>query len=84
VEQIDCPLCNKQISDLLKHLRFSHKIKNDKEFDREVKHKETIKKSQEEFSAYVEEIKYKKKKNEITDEGYRELITEWINQHKKR
>ena len=79
-----CLLCGKQISDLLKHLRFSHKIKNDEEFENEIRNIEYIKKSKQEFSIYVENLQHKKKKNEITSEEYRELITEWVRQHKKR
>ena len=84
MEQTNCPLCDKQISDLLKHLRFNHKIKNDEEFENAIRKIEGVKKAQQEFTTYYEKLQHKKKKNEITSEEYRELITEWVHQHKKR
>ncbi len=77
-----CPLCNKQASDFLLHLRIQHDIKSIEEY--EIKLNFNIEKNQKsvEFSAYVDELKKMIANKEITFEQYRELITKWNKQHK--
>lgn len=77
-----CPICNNGVSDFLKHLRFTHNITDPDELEQEIKKGTNRENKKNEFAAYVEESQLKKKKGEITDEEYRELITQWIVQHR--
>jgi len=78
----DCPLCNKKIGDLLKHLRFVHNMEDADQFNQEMTKLEMLKTKQYEFGRYVEELQEKKKNGKITAEEYRELITKWVTQNK--
>jgi len=75
--QRECPLCEKKIADLLKHLRFHHKIDSIDKFDQERIKIANRKSKQIAFAKYVEELKEKKKSGKISAEEYRELITKW-------
>lgn len=72
-----CPLCNKSGINLLRHLRFSHKINGMEQFNLELSICEKRKVRQSAFAKYTEELREKERRGEITVEKYRELITEW-------
>lgn len=77
-----CPLCQKKVSDFLKHLRFTHEIEDIEEYETRVNEINKKKTKQREFSNYVEKLKKRKEKGEISPEEYRNLITKWFNQNK--
>jgi len=77
-----CPFCNKNTSDILEHIRFSHDISSVEEFNEKLAKLESRKVQQQAYGDYVLELQAKEKKGEISAEDYRRLITEWINQHK--
>jgi len=72
-----CPLCKKQASDFLLHLRIHHKIKSAEEFEVKINSFKEKKLKQDEFSTYVDKLKKMITNKEITFERYRELITKW-------
>jgi len=73
----ECPICNKKISDFLKHIRFIHNISNALELEQAIQKIQDQENKKTHFANYVDELKLKKKNNEISDEEYRELITKW-------
>ncbi len=77
-----CALCDKTISNLLTHLRFTHNIKGTDQYALELSMHEKRKDKRVTFAKYVEELQKKEKNGEITAEKYRELITEWNKQNK--
>lgn len=74
----NCPICGKDVVGFLKHIRFSHKISNEKQFQTEIEKIQKKKKLQIEFSKLVEDLQNRKKLGEITSEEYRQLITKWV------
>lgn len=78
----NCPLCGKTFSDFLKHIRFTHKIRDADQFSEEVEKLEKKTQKQKEFAKYVADLQFKKQNGEITTEKYRELITEWVSHNK--
>ncbi len=72
-----CPFCGKAVEDILKHFVLVHDIENLEHLDREVKKSELARKRQAKFAELVKELQDKRKKNLISAEQYRELISKW-------
>lgn len=79
---LTCPLCGKQVSDLLKHIRFIHNILDAEQFNSEIGKLGAKKSKQAKFAKFVSELQTKKRNSEITAEEFRELITKWIDQNR--
>ena len=78
----ECPLCNVTIVDILEHIRIAHDIGSMEEFNEKMAELETQKAKQQAYLNYVQELREKEKKGEISAEDYRRSLTEWIKQHK--
>ncbi len=81
VDNKKCPICGKRFKDILKHFVLVHDIRDMNQLSQianEAKMKEDVKKA---FSDYVEELKRKKEKSEISAEDYRELVMKWCKDH---
>lgn len=77
-----CPLCEKAVRKRLIHLRVDHEIENIQEFMdllQEVSKKEE---NRRQFAEYVTQLQIKKKQGSISAEDYRELMTQWVRNHK--
>lgn len=77
LEDRSCPLCEVKTKDILKHLRLRHSIENTEQLEREISRIEKETEKREKFASYVDELKGKVRKNEITFEEYRRLISKW-------
>ena len=73
-----CSICGVNPNDILKHLRLQHSIENKDQLERETNRIEKKKENQNKFAAYVDELKERIRKNEITFDEYRQLINKWI------
>ena len=69
-----CPICGRYFSDILKHFVLKHDIKDMNQLQQIINKKA-------EFRAYVEELKQKRKKGEISAEDYRRLVMKWCREH---
>lgn len=77
----ECPICHKETINFLKHLRLIHEISNPEDLKQKMVKIERTQDKKEEFRKYVEEIHEKMRKEEISAEEYRELITKWNDDH---
>ena len=73
----ECPICHKETVNYLKHLRFTHEITNEDDFQQAMQKIEESNIKKEKFRIYSEEILKKMNNKEISPEEYRELITKW-------
>ncbi len=73
-----CPLCGKDVGDILKHFVLVHDIENLEHLNQEVRRSESAQKRQREFSVYVTALQERRKKNLISAEQYRELVSRWL------
>ena len=76
-----CPFCGRKIGDILRHYVLDHGIESSDDF---IKRFEIVKMEEEKrkvFRSYVEELKEKRRKNEISAEEFRELTTKWLRDH---
>lgn len=68
-----CPICHEEQKDLLRHLVIKHKLKNRSE----LKDGLLEGKLRSEFGKYVDILKEKNEKGEITNSEFRELTIKW-------
>jgi hypothetical protein len=72
-----CPLCGKNVEDILRHFVMVHDIEDLDHLEQEIKKAESVSRRQRDFSKFVEELKEKLRKGIISLEDYRSLISEW-------
>lgn len=72
-----CEICNRHVKDLLVHLRITHQVRDLDDFAAALEDKVKSLKRKRAFRAYVEELKAKMEKGEISASDYRRLITSW-------
>ncbi len=71
-----CPFCGKSFDDMLKHFVLVHDIESLEHLDREIKRRR-------EFFEFVKDLQEKRKKNLISAEQYRELVSKWRGQNQE-
>ena len=76
-----CPLCGKELKDLLQHLITQHKLSGVDQLESEIQKKQRYNRRRCEFGKYVRELQERVKLGELTWEQYRELIMKWSNKH---
>ena len=78
LEKNTCPICGKEITDILTHVRIKHDIESLEQLNEaSEKFKKDSKKSAE-FNGYVRELNLKLKNREITAIEFRRLRDEWL------
>ena len=76
-----CPLCNKDIVDLLMHLVLSHDIENIEHFNAEVEKIVSADREKRDFYEYVMQLQDQRRRGMISGEQYRELVSRWTKDH---
>ena len=74
--QETCPLCRRRVAHLLQHLVMVHRVKNVEEFRDLVRRKDNADRRASRFREFVEELKVRRVRNEITAEEYPEARRE--------
>jgi hypothetical protein len=72
-----CPLCGKSVDDILKHFVMVHDIENLEHLKREIAQSESVRRRQREFLEFISDLNEKRRKNLISAEQYRELVSRW-------
>jgi hypothetical protein len=72
-----CPLCKRQLEDLLKHLVIVHEIEDADQFSKEIEKLEANEERKREFAAYVMQLQQQRTKGLISAEEYRAKIANW-------
>lgn len=78
LDKSKCPFCKREFSDILKHLVFTHDIRDINHFAEEFEKTEKEEKKKIEFRNYVEDLKSKMREGTISAKAYRELVTKWM------
>lgn len=78
----ECPFCKRKFSDILKHFLFTHDIEDMEKLNKQLEKLRVTTNRQKEFGKYVENLQEQKKKNLLSSDDYRRLITEWTKKHK--
>jgi hypothetical protein len=73
-----CPLCGDNRSDLLMHLSVTHRIRDLDHLREEMEKKESVLRRREEFNKFVERLKERVSKGEISWNDYRKLVSKWL------
>jgi hypothetical protein len=76
-----CPLCGKNVEDILRHFVLVHDIEDLDHLEREIKKTESVSRRQRDFSEFVKELKEKIRKGIVSPDDYRSLISEWSKTH---
>jgi hypothetical protein len=78
--RVRCRLCGKFYVDLLKHISITHDIGTIDEYRVKVREIEREEEKRGRFADFVESLKVKVKKGELTWEDYRSLVKNWQHQ----
>jgi hypothetical protein len=78
-----CPLCEKPCANVLVHLNTRHEIFTAEQLRVEIEKRSSQKRKREEFGIFVDELKSKLAREQITAEQYRAFTENWWKEKKQ-